>query len=61
MSLLSIIIALVVIGVLLYCINAFIPMDDKVKKLLNLVVIVALVIWLLRCFGVFAYLSRMHF
>jgi hypothetical protein len=61
MSLLSVIVALIVIGILLYAINSFIPMDEKVKKILNLVVILALVVWLLRAFGVLAYLSRMHF
>jgi hypothetical protein len=61
MSILSIIIMLAVVGVLLWAINEFIPMQESVKKLLNIVVIVALVIWLLRLFGVFAYLSRIHF
>lgn len=61
MSLLSIIVALAVVGVLLWAINEFIPMQASVKKLLNIVVIVALVIWLLRAFGVLAYLARMHF
>jgi hypothetical protein len=61
MNILSIIITLAVVGVLLWAINEFIPMQESVKKLLNIVVIVALVIWLLRLFGVFAYLSRIHF
>jgi uncharacterized membrane protein YesL len=47
MSLISLIIILVVIGVLLYLINQYIPMDAKIKQVLNIVVIIAVVIWLL--------------
>ena len=56
---LSIIIAIVVVGVVLYCINVFVPMDAKVKTILNVVVILALVIWLLQVFGVLGMLDRM--
>jgi hypothetical protein len=52
MSLLSLIIALVVVGVLLWLINTYVPMDPKVKTILNIAVIVILVIWLLYAFGV---------
>jgi hypothetical protein len=52
MSLLTVVIVLIVVGVLLWLINAYIPMDRKVKNILNLVVIIALVIWLLKAFGV---------
>jgi hypothetical protein len=55
---LSIIIALVVVGIVLYCINAFVPMDPKVKMILNVVVILLLVVWLLQAFGLIAYLDR---
>jgi hypothetical protein len=60
MSLLSIVIALVVVGVVLYAINTFIPMDAKVKRLLNVVVICMLVIWLLREAGLISYLSKVR-
>jgi len=55
---LSIIIAIVVVGVVLYCINTFVPMEQKVKTILNVVVILALVIWLLQVFGVLGMLDR---
>jgi hypothetical protein len=58
MSVLTIILVLVVAGVLLWAINAYIPMDAKIKNLLNVVVVIILVIWLLKAFGVFGYLSN---
>jgi hypothetical protein len=47
MPLLQLIVILIVIGVLLWLVNTFIPMDPKVKQILNVVVIIALVVWLL--------------
>lgn len=57
MSLLSLIIALIVIGVLLWLVNSYIPMDATIKRILNIVVIVAVVLWLLKAFGLFDQLS----
>ena len=51
MSLLSIAIALIVVGVLLWLVNTYIPMDGKIKSILNAVVVIAVVIWLLQVFG----------
>jgi len=53
----AIIIVLVVVGVLLWLINAYIPMDDKIKRILNIVVIICIVLWLLNVLGVFGYLK----
>lgn len=53
MSILTLILALLAAGVILYCINQFIPMDAKIKTLLNIVVIVLLVIFVLDAFGLF--------
>jgi hypothetical protein len=50
MSLLSVVITLLVIGLLLYFINSYLPIDAKIKKLINLVVIVAVVFWLISVF-----------
>ncbi|HEX9783942.1 MAG TPA: Thivi_2564 family membrane protein [Opitutaceae bacterium] len=52
MSLISIVITLIVVGVLLWAINTYIPMDGKIKQILNIVVVVAVIIWLLYAFGV---------
>ena len=60
MSLLSIVIVLIIVGVLLWLINSFIPMDAKIKKILNIVVVVFVVLWLLNLLGAFAYLGTVH-
>jgi 1-acyl-sn-glycerol-3-phosphate acyltransferase len=52
MSLISLVITLIVVGVLLWLVNSYIPMDGKIKKILNLVVVVCVVLWLLSAFGV---------
>lgn len=57
MSLLSVIIALALVGLVLYLINRFVPMEQTVKTILNWVVIVFLIIYLLKVIGVFSYMS----
>ena len=52
MSLINVVIALIIVGVLLWLINTYLPMDGKIKSILNIVVVVAVVLWLLRGFGV---------
>lgn len=52
MSVLSLILTLVIIGVVLWAVNRYIPMDHKIKSILNIVVVILVVIWLLRLFGV---------
>ena len=52
MSLISLIVTLIVVGVLLWLVNSYIPMDGKIKKILNVVVTICVVIWLLSVFGV---------
>ena len=52
MSLVSVVLTLIVVGVLLWLINTFIPMDGKIKNILNIVVVIAVVLWLLYGFGV---------
>ena len=53
MSLVSVIIAIIVVGVLLWLINSFIPMDRNIKTILNVVVVIALIVWLLKVLGIF--------
>lgn len=60
MSILEIVIAIVVVGVVLWLINTYIPMDAKIKQLLNVVIVVILVVWLLKAFGVWTYLGHIH-
>ena len=61
MSLLTIIIVLIVAGVLLYLINNYIPMDGKIKSILNVVVVIVVVVWLLKVFGILSSLKDFHF
>jgi hypothetical protein len=52
MPLIQLILVLVVVGVLLWLVNNYIPMDANIKKILNIVVIIVVILWLLRVFGV---------
>lgn len=52
MPLISIIITLVIVGVLLWLVNAYIPMAAPIKNILNIVVILFVILWLLSVFGV---------
>ena len=52
MSLISLAVTLIVIGVLLWLVNTYIPMDGKIKNILNVVVVVCVVVWLLFAFGI---------
>lgn len=59
MTLIGLIIVLVIIGLVLWLINTFIPMDPKVKAILNVVVIIILVLWLVQTlFGGFGILNH---
>jgi low temperature requirement protein LtrA len=51
---------LVIVGVLLWLVNNYIPMDRKISQIINAVVVVVVVIWLLRVFGVMEPLSRIR-
>jgi len=52
MSLIGVILTLVVVGVLLWLLNNYVPMDSKIKAILNAVVVIVVVVWLLQAFGV---------
>jgi hypothetical protein len=58
MSLLAIVITLIVVGILLWLEETYIPMDATIKKIIRIVVIIVVVIWLLQVFGVFGYLGN---
>ena len=57
MSLISLVVVLIVVGVLLWLVNTYIPMDGKIKSILNAVVVIAVVIWLLQVFGLLGSLN----
>jgi hypothetical protein len=52
MSLIGLILTLVVVGVLLWLLNNYVPMDSKIKSILNVVVVIVVVVWLLQAFGI---------
>jgi hypothetical protein len=62
MPLLTIIVVLIVVGVLLWLVNNYIPMDSKIKGILNAVVVILVVLWLLQAFGLLGTLGgvRVH-
>ena len=60
MPLLQVLEVLVVVGVLLWLVNRFIPMQASIKSILNGVVVIAVVLWMLNVFGLFHSLSRIH-
>ncbi len=60
MPLLQIVEVLIVVGVLLWLVNRFIPMQGSVKSILNGVVVIAVVLWLLNIFGLFHSLSNVR-
>jgi hypothetical protein len=60
MPLLTILIVLAVVGVLLWLINNYVPMDRKIKSILNVVAVIVVVIWLLQVFGVLGSLKNLH-
>lgn len=52
MSLIGLVLTLVIVGVVLWLINNYVPMDSKIKTIVNVVVVVVVVIWLLQAFGI---------
>ena len=60
MPLIQVVIVLVVVGVILWLVNSYIPMQSTIKSILNVVVIIAVIIWLLTVFGLIGNLSAIR-
>ena len=60
MPLLTVLIVLIIAGVLLWLVNNYIPMDGKIRSILNIVVVIVVIGWLLKIFGVFDLLKDIH-
>ena len=62
MPLLSLVVALIVVGVALWLINRYIPMASSIKTILNVVVVVAVGVWVLQATGLWGQISgyRLH-
>jgi hypothetical protein len=60
MSLVTVVLILVAVGVLLWLVNTYIPMQGTIKGILNAVVVIAVVIWLLQIFGLLDTITGLH-
>ena len=60
MPLVTVVMYLVIAGVLLWLVNNYIPMDGKIRQIVNALVVVVVVVWLLQVFGVMGPLSRIR-
>lgn len=60
MSLISVVVVLIVVGVLLYLVNSLIPMDAKIKQILNIFIVVAVVLWLLKVSGLLGQIGNVR-
>jgi predicted membrane protein len=60
MPLISVALTLIVVGVVLWLTNSFIPMQGTIKTILNVVVVIAVILWLLHGFGVLNNAGEIH-
>lgn len=60
MPILTVIIVLIVAGVVLWLVNSYIPMQRTIKNILNAVVVIILVVWLLKVFGILSSLQNVN-
>ena len=60
MSLLTVLLVIILVGVILWAVNTYIPMDSKIKDILNIVVVIIVVVWLLKVFGIFSNLMHIQ-
>jgi len=60
MPLIQVALVLIVVGVLLWLVNSYIPMAGSIKSILNAVVVIAVVLWLLSVFGLLGELSNIR-
>lgn len=57
---LGVIITIIVVGILLWLVNTYVPMDAKIKNILNILVVLVLILWLLQVFGVLHYVDNVR-
>jgi hypothetical protein len=60
MPLIQVLIVLIVVGVLLWLVNTYIPMQGAIKSILNGVVVIVVVIWLLNVFGLLSAVTNLR-
>ncbi|MHB1322427.1 MAG: Thivi_2564 family membrane protein [Acidithiobacillus ferrivorans] len=52
-ALIYVVLVLIIVGVVLWLINSFLPMASSIKTILNIVVVIVVIMWLLSFFGIF--------
>jgi hypothetical protein len=60
MPLATFLLVLIAVGVVLWLINTYIPMDQKIKNILNIVVVVVIILWVLQLFGLLSAFQGIH-
>ena len=60
MPFIQVVLLLIIVGVVLWLINQYIPMAASIKSILNAVVVIAVLIWLLNVFGLLSTQTRLH-
>jgi hypothetical protein len=60
MPLINLVVILIVVGLLLWLVNTYIPMAGPIKSILNVVVVIAVILWLLRAFGIIHSISGLR-
>ena len=60
MSLIGLVLTLVVVGVLLWLLNNYVPMDGKIKSIINVLVVIVVVIWVLQSLGLLGSLQNIR-
>jgi hypothetical protein len=58
MPLLTVLLVIIAAGVILWVVNSYIPMQSTLKRILNIVVVLIVIVWLLKIFGLFSYLTN---
>ena len=61
MPLINIVVVLIVVGVVLWLINSFIPMAGSIKSILNIVVVIAVAVWVLKAVGMWGSITSYRF
>jgi hypothetical protein len=60
MPIVNVVLWLIVVGVLLWLINTYIPMQSTIKAIINIVVVIAVVMWLLYGFGIISHSGNVN-
>jgi hypothetical protein len=60
MPLVQIVLLLIIVGVVLWLINQYVPMAASIKSILNAVVVIAVIVWLLNVFGILSTTPKFH-